>query len=743
MASIGKIARRTFLVGTAAIAGGVVFGVYKLNQDPPNPLKPGEGEWPLNAFVVITTDGVTVICPKSEFGQGVHSTWAALVAEELDVDWQQIRVVHSPAALAYYNAGLFGMALPGLDYRRGPVAEGIAAFMGKAAKLLDLDVTGGSSSIRDGYTRLRIAGATARETLKLALSRETGTPVSQMTTEGGHVVLGDGTRVSYATIAPLAADVDPPRVGLRDPSTWRYLGRDMPRLDMVAKVTGTAEFGIDVRLEGMKYATVHMSPRRGKMVGFDKSKAQSMPGVERIIDLGDGFAVVASNTWLAFKAAEAVEPEWGPAPYPADTASLWAKVAEGFDAEPHVVARDEGNADRTQDGTEVIAEYRAPYLAHTTMEPMNATALFKDGKLTVWAGVQTMAITRDNCAAALGIAAEDVTVIVPFLGGGFGRRATPDYVVQAARIAKEMAGTPIKLTWTREEDVARDHFRPAAMARMRGVVRDGKAVLYDAHVASASITLDAMEASGGGAPMKDKELVGGMHDQPYAIPNFRVAAYRTFTGVPTASWRSVGASYGGFFFDTFIDEMAHAAGADPLAFRLDLIRPEHEPSAKLLETVAEMSGWGSALPQGTAQGVAFTYSFGTPVAQVIQVSQRGSGIGIDKVWIACDPGVALDPRNIEAQMFGGCLYGLSAAVMGEITFADGRAEQSNFWDYDALRMHNAPAFEVRILQNAIGLSGVGEPGTPPAAPALGNALFALTGTRARELPLIKTFDLIL
>ena len=744
MGRIRTIARRTFLVGSAAIAGGVAFGAYKLNQTPPNPFA-GDTEFAaLNPFIVIDKDGVTIITPRAEMGQGVYTTLAALAAEELDLAWEDVRVLHGPPAKAYYNSALMAGALPGAEYNMSNFKHGFAKQIGKVGKLFDLQVTGGSTSMKDGYERLRHAGASARETLKLAAADQLGLPVTDLRTEEGHVIAPDGTRLSYVSLAEAAAQIDPPSVDLRPKSEWKLLGKTLPRLDMLAKATGTAEFGIDVRLPGMKFATVRMNPKRGdSMVRFDATEAEKMPGVEKIIDLGAGIAVVASNTWLAIQAAEAVDIEWSDAPYPDDTDAMFDAIAASFDGKANSTMRDDGDVDTAIDGGTVItAEYKMPFLAHATMEPMNATALYTGDRLDIWCGTQGPGFTRDKAAAIVGLEPDAVKVTTTLLGGGFGRRGEMDFSNYAAMIAKEMKDTPVQVTWSREEDMRNDFFRPAALARYSGVVKDGQALTLAGKVAGPSVAASSLGRLMGFAPGgPDKEHVAGAFDQPYKIPNHRIEGYLTDLAVPLGFWRSVGASVNAFMYDSFVDEMAHAAGADPLAFRLAMAQDEHMPSAKVLEAVRDMSGWTGQTPDNIGRGVAFSLSFGMPVAQVIEVEDKDGEIVITKAWIACDPGVALDPGNLQAQLMGGMMYGLSAAAYGEITFAEGEAEQLNFPDYDAMRMHTAPAVEVKILENNPHITGAGEPGTPPSMPALANALFDLTKQRARELPLIKQFDL--
>ncbi|WP_208354419.1 xanthine dehydrogenase family protein molybdopterin-binding subunit [Pseudaestuariivita rosea] len=746
MGRLRKIARRTFLIGTAAVAGGVAFGVWQARRTLPNPLQPEGDAVTLNPYIIIDQSGTTIIAPRAEMGQGIMTTLAALVAEELDVNFDSINVIHGPAAQAYYNGTIMGLSLPFKDYAVTDFQDNVRNTLGVVGKMMGLQVTGGSTSTVDAYEKMRMAGATARETLKLAAADRLGVAMDQLRTEGEQVIGADGTTISYTDLAAAAVTIEPPQdVTLRPASEWKLLGQSLPRVDMVGKATGTAEFGADVRLPGMKFATLRMNPKRAGMISYDASAAENMTGVEQIVDLGDGIAVIASNTWLAMQAAEAVEIEWENASYPPTTKALRKSVDQAFDTSANSTMRNDGDVDiAIEGGTEITAEYHVPWLAHSTMEPMNSTALYTNDSLEIWSGTQAPTLARDKCAAAVGLDSDQVTVHTTYLGGGFGRRAEFDFSVLAARVAQAMPGVPIKTTWSREEDMRHDFYRPAASARFRGVVQNGEAVVLDGKIAAPSVTQAAMQRVAGFAPPgPDKGHVEGAFDQPYGIPNFRIAGHLADVDVPIGFWRSVGNSFNGFFFDSFIDELAHAAGRDPLEFRHDLIAREHAPSAALLDEVAEMSGWTGATPDGVGRGVGFTYSFGTPVAQVIEVVDENGLIRIQKAWIACDVGTALDRSIIEAQMISGLIYGLSAAVMGEITFADGEAQQYNYPDYDALRIHTAPQVDVRILENNAHMGGVGEPATPPSMPALANAIFDLTGVRARELPLNKQFDFLL
>ncbi|MGD9864364.1 MAG: molybdopterin cofactor-binding domain-containing protein [Pseudodonghicola sp.] len=745
MSRIGKIARRTFLIGSAALVGGVAFGAYYVSRPAPNPLTAPEGGATLNPFVMIDASGITLIAPRAEMGQGVHTTWAALIAEELDVDLDQVRVLHGPPAQAYYNAAVLGEALPGKGYDRSDFGHALAAQVGKIGKVMDMQITGGSTSMPDGFERMRATGASARETLKQAAANRLGVDRAQLKTERGAVIAPDGSRIPYTDLAVEAGKLDPIEAPLRPPAQWRLLGKTQPRVDMTAKVTGTATFGIDVRRPGMKFAALRTNPQfGGGMTRFDDSAARAMPGVDRVVNLGNGIAVIASNTWLAMQAAAAVEIDWAAGPQPAETEAVFARIAAAFDGDANSTLRDDGDLSALPLGaTEVTAEYRLPYLAHATMEPMSATALYSGIKLEVWSGNQAPIFIRNACATAVGLAPEAVELHTTYMGGGFGRRAEADFSVYAARVAKELPDTPVQLTWSREEDMTHDFYRPGAMARYRGGVKDGKPVLLDGRIAAQSATQQAMGRwLGLPAAGPDKGTVDGAFNQPYAIPNFRIRGYLADLDIPVGFWRSVGASFNGVMFDWFLDEMAVAAKRDPLAFRLDAMGETWAPARAVLETVRDMSGWSAPKPPGTGRGVGFCYSFGVPTATVIEVAERDGRIAIARAWIAADVGTALDPGNLEAQFTGAMVYGLSAACFGEITFAGGAVEQQNFPDYDALRIHTMPQTEVRILENQAHIAGAGEPGTPPAMAALGNALFDLTGRRPRQLPLMHDFDLL-
>lgn len=733
------IARRGFLFGAVAIAGGAAFGWWKYTTPYANPLDGTlpDGAASLTPYVIVDATGITVIAPRAEMGQGIHTTLAALVAEEMDLTLEQIRVIHGPASHAYFNAAVLREGVPFAPTDDSWMAETLRGAMAVPAKFLGLQITGGSSSIPDAFDKMRLAGAAARAMLVAAGAAQLGVAPEACSTDGGFVVGPDGTRLAYTALGQAAAGVElSAEPALRDPANWTILGRTQARVDMVPKVTGTAHYTMDLRLPGMLFATARTNPRQGGMMnGYDDSAAKAMPGVARIVPLPNGVAVVASNTWLAMQAADAMVFDWGPAPYPATSAGIAAQLSAAFDpAFQDSVNRDDGDVDAALTGDVFTAGYSAPYLAHATMEPMNAAALLKDGRLTVWSGTQLPTQVRIEAAALTGLSPEAVTVETLLMGGGFGRRAEMDIIRQAVTVAMAMEGTPVLLTWSREEDMTHDAYRPAAMARVRATVAGGVVTAFDFATASSSVMQSQTGRLGYSLPGPDGTIVQGAWEQPYRFANHRVTGYRAPAMVPVGSWRSVGASQNAFFHETAMDELAQRAGADPLAFRLTQI--DDEASRKVLEAVGEMCNWGTALP-GRARGVAFCLSFGVPSAQVIEVMDTPAGLRLTGAWAAVDVGRALDPGNIEAQVQGAMVYGLSAAMRGEITFADGMAEQVNFWDFEPMRLPQCPPIAVRILENQRNIRGVGEPGLPPAAPALGNAIFALTGQRLRDLPFAR------
>jgi len=758
MGAIATFTRRTFLVGATAIAGGVAFGYYKYSQPFANPLEGAlaEGERTFNPYVKIANDNtITVIAPRAEMGQGIFTMLAALVAEELDVSLDQIQIEHGPAASAYYNTAALEHGAPFPQFDESFTAEAVRSAMTVVAKFLALQLTGGSASTVDHYDKMRLAGAAAREMLKAAAATIFGVPASTLTTAGGMVTdPKSGKSLTYGALADAAARLAPPdEVRLREKEEWKILGKSPPRRDMLAKVTGGRIFGIDVAEADMVHATIRMNPNLGgKLVSIDSTAAKAMRGVQKIVKisspLGEGFGVIADNTWRAFQAADAVAAEWGKAAYPQTSQDIEKLLDTQLDGEIGFTLRTLGDPDTALAEAPrdriVEAEYFAPFLSHAAMEPMNATARLKDGWLDIWAPHQSPSIVKLIGAEISGLPEERVRAHITFLGGGFGRRAEPDFIDYAVRLALEMPGKAVKTTWTREEDMTHSPLRPVAKARYRAVLNaDGTPKALVGSVASPSLTKSFVGRVYPSVPMggPDIALIDGAYNQPYAIDHYRIDGRPIELAIPTTFWRSVGCSYNAFMHESFLDEVATAGKTDPLALRQKLMAP-YPVATALLDTVAIMSDWKTPLPKGKARGLAFTLSFGTWVAQVVQVGQEETGIRIEKVFCAADAGLVLDERNFRAQMMSGILYGLSAATAQKITFAEGMVEQQNFSDHDGMRIYQCPEIEVELLSNSKHMGGAGEPATPPVMPALANAIFALTGTRIRRMPLFDSVTFV-
>ncbi|PRX34969.1 isoquinoline 1-oxidoreductase, beta subunit [Meinhardsimonia xiamenensis] len=739
MGTLRRLTRRSVLIGSLAVGGGVAFGSWAVSRPAENPLEEfaGADGAAFNPWVLVTPDEIRLITPHADFGQGAAQMQAMLIAEEMDLEPGQFSIDFGQPAKAYWNTALAEEGVPFMSTDESLPAEAMRALMGAAAKLMGLQITGGSTAVPDSFDKLRRAGAVARETLKRAAAARHGVHPDDLRTGAGAVILPDGARVPYTALAADAAKITPVTdVPLRPPAQWRLIGKPQPRLDMVAKCTGTQRYGIDVSLPGMIHAAVRMNPRKGgALKGFDPAPALAMPGVSDVIELPGGIAALATDTWTAMRAAEAVICEWGAAPYPPEQAGHWEVLAGSFTEDRlDRVWRDEGEVEAAlADGAVISAEYRSPYVAHAPLEPLNATVLVTEEAVEVWTGHQIPRMLQRHVAAITGHGPEQVILHNQFIGGSFGHRLEFEFVRQAAMIAARKPGTPIKLTYSREEDFAQDFPRHIAMGRGRGVVREGRVEALDLAIAAPSVTASQMGRAGLAVPGPDAQIVAGAWNNPYDIPNFRVRGYRAPELAPVSSWRSVGAAGAGFFFDCFLDELIHAAGADPMAERIRLMRPG--PARKVLEAVAQLSNWGESLSPGVGRGVAFVESFGVPVAEVVEVKDTPDGIRISRVWVAADVGRVVDPGNIENLIQGGVVFGLGHAMNAEITYSDGMAEQRNYHDHEAMRLNQCPEIFVRVLEGQGRVRGIGEPPVPPAAPALANAIFAATGKRIRELPL--------
>ncbi len=748
MGRMKTIARRSFLVGSVALAGGVAFGTYLVRKTPENPLSAdiAKGEATFNPWVKIDSDKITLITPHADSGQGVRHVQAAMIAEELDLEFGQFETDFGVPSAAYWNRAMADETVPFMATDKSMPAEAMRSVMGGLLKVLGMQLTGGSTSVADSYEKLRHAGAVARETLKLAASEKSGIPIENLKTENGAVILPDGSQYKYTELAELAATLEPVQdVTLRNPAEWRLLGKPMERLDILAKSTGTLSYGIDASVEGMVHATVKMNPRKGgKLNSFDATAAKSMRGVKEIMEISGGVAVVADNTWRAIQAANEIEFDWGEAPYPAEQEDHWKAISASFNEDSMDMEwRNDGDiaaALKDDDDTIVEAEYRSPYVAHAPLEPLNAIIKVTDEKVEVWTGHQIQRQLQVIVSGITGHDQDDVILHNQYMGGSFGHRLEFEHIKQAAEIANRMRGTPVKLTYSREEDFIHDFPRHISMGRGRGKVKDGKVVALDLKIAAPSVVSSQMGRANIPAAGPDAMIATGAWNNPYKIPDYRMCAFRAPELSPTSSWRAVGAPGAGFIFDCMLDELIHKAGADPLEERIRLM--DHDVSRKVLEAVGEMSSWGSTLPEGTARGVAFVESFGVPVAEVVEVTSTEDGIKLNKVWVACDVGKVMDPVNFENLVQGGVIFGLGHAMNCEITYSDGMAEQENYNTHAGMRLNQCPEIFVKGLENAPDIRGIGEPPVPPAAPALANAIFAATGKRIRELPLNRHIDFV-
>ena len=661
-----------------------------------------------NAWLRITGDGtVTVVCGSAEMGQGVLTAIPMLVAEELDADWKKVRVEQSPVDKAYDNP-MFGM-----------------------------QATGGSTTVRAHWDPLRKAGASAREMLVAAAAAQWKVPAGECRTEAGQVIHTSGKKLAYGALVPAATKLAvPAEPKLKDPKDFRILGKRTRRLDTPGKINGTAKFGIDAQVPGMLVAVMARAPQPGaKPVKVDDAAAKSVKGVRQVITIPHGVAVLADGYWAAKKGRDALKIDWDlGAAKDLSTASAMNLLAQGA-SQADAIALDAGNVkDAAATSAKAVdATYEAPYLAHACMEPMNCTAWVKGDSVEIWAGTQSQGPNQGILSQVASVTPAKVKVNTLLLGGGFGRRFAPDFTIDATLLSK-ISGKPVKLVYSREDDMAAGFYRPAAVTKFEAALDgQGRPTMLKAGVGSPSI----MAASGF---MKipdngvDTFAMEGIADHPYDIANQRLACGRQEPGPQVWFWRSVGHSQNIFFIESFIDELAAAAKQDPYEYRRALLTKQ--PRYKgVLELAAQKAGWGSPLPAGVFRGIAVAQSFGSYVAEVAEVSIGADGTPkVHRVVAAVDCGMTVNPQTIERQIEGAIVYGLSAALYGRISFKDGRVEQGNFNDYPVLRMTEMPKVEVHIVPSTEKPGGIGEPGTPPIAPAVANAIFAATAKRLRSLP---------
>ncbi|MYN38270.1 molybdopterin-dependent oxidoreductase [Duganella sp. FT109W] len=695
--------RREFLKTTAVVGGGLTLGVF-LPAQLDQAVAAGTLHTP-NAWVHIADDNtITLLSARSEMGQGVYTSMPMLIAEELGVDIRKVKVEIAPVAPVYTNA------------------------------LLGAQITGGSTSVRDGWDKLRIAGAQVRTMLVNAAAAKWKLDAAQLRAADGKVTGPGGRSATYGELAEAASKLPvPEKVTLKPARDFKVIGKPTKRLDTAHKVNGTAEYGIDVKLPGMVYASLEQCPViGGKPASFDAAKAKAMPGVIAVVQIRDGVAVVADTWWHAKKAREALAVQWDEgAVARISNASMQDGIRNASDATIPIKQTGDARAALGSASKKLSAEYWSPLLAHATMEPQNFTASYKDGKCLVIGPAQYQQGTQGNVATAIGLKPEDVTVKTTFLGGGFGRRLEYDFAVQAAEISKAV-GKPVKLLWTREDDTTHDFYRPMALHRMTGGLdASGKPVALTLQLTSQSITQRAFGLPKGTLDpfMAEAAVVG------YDIPNMTQELIEHDSGLRVGYWRSVSHALNAFANESFIDEMAAAAGKDPYQFRLALLGQQPR-FAKVLKLAADQSGWGKPLPKGHYRGIALMEGYDTYMAQVAEISvDKDHAIKVHHVWVAADLGQMINPDTVEAQIQSSIAFGLSSALGAEITLDKGRVQQTNFHDYPVLRMNEMPKIDITLVPSSEKPGGIGEPATALIGPAVANALFAATGKRVRRLPL--------
>jgi len=712
------MSRRDFFKVGAALGGGLLLGFYlPLREDLAKAVTESAAPFVPNAWLRIGSDGaVTVMLHKSEMGQGIMTSLPMLVAEELEADWSKIRVEFAPADKAYYT------------WRSPTLGE---------------QITGGSRSIRGSWEILRKAGATARQMLLAAAAQTWGVEIEACQARNGEVIHpSSGRHLSYGALAEKAATMPLPKeVSLKDPKDFRRIGVRMARRDTPSKVNGSAVFGIDVKVPGMLIATVlHCPVFGGKVASYEATQAKAIPGVRQVVQISRGLAVVADGYWPAKRGLEALEVRWDEGPNATLSSAGITQMYKVLAEQPGAVARHEGDAKQALEcaAKTIEAVYEVPFLDHAPMEPMNCTAYVREDGCEIWAPTQAQTRAQNVAAKITGLPPEAIKIHTTLLGGGFGRRLEADYVADAVEISKAI-GAPVKVIWSREEDMRQGFYRPATYNLLHaGLDEQGTLVAWTHRIVGPSIMSRRLpEAIKNGI---DPSSVEGAANLPYSVPHLHVDYVMKDPGVPVGAWRSVGSSQNAFITESFLDEVAAAAGKDPYEFRRQLLSkaPRHKA---VLELAAAKAGWGQPLPEGRYCGIAVHESFGSFVAQVAEVSVTEDGhVRVHRVVCAVDCGRVVNPDTVEAQMQSGIVYGLTAALKGEITIENGRVKQSNFHDYEMLRMEEMPTIEVYILPSPEAPGGVGEPGVPPIAPAVVNAIFAATGKRIRKLP-IRVEDL--
>jgi isoquinoline 1-oxidoreductase subunit beta len=713
------VKRRAFLIGSAAIAGGGLFAVWWGDSSARKravelTAKGKDGSF-LGWLKIGEDDVITVYTPHIDFGQGSHTALAQMAADELDADWSKVVVESAPADPAFANSALGKGFLADMSGYPGVIAAMPTSFISLIARQMNLQITGGSSAVRfTGQNGMRVAGAAAREALIAEAAARLKVPASELNTLDSRVIHAKtSTSLRYGELAEAAAKRSlngEPKLKTR--GQYRYIGQSVQRLDIPAKVDGSATYGIDFTLPDMRVATIMMAPvRGGKLTSVDIAPAMAVGGVEKVIKLDDAVVVVANGYWQAKKGIDALTPRFTDGGHGGlSTASIYA-AQDRLNAEgPKLVAPAGGKL--------ITADYKVPFLHQAMMEPFAMTARHKDGRLDMWGGTQDPLSARMMAAASAGLDADNVMFHPMIMGGGFGRRFPPysQIIDQLAKVAVQLP-YPVKLIWSREQDVQHGAYRPQVAARMQAVTGNKRIAAW----ASDYAQNDDAAAEG---------------TVPYAIPNFTARHHEYISNQVNAYWRSVNASQHGFFNESFVDELAHAEGQDPYEFRRNHLKAGSRQLI-VLDTLAQRCGWETPPPEGRARGIAMVESFGTIVAEVIEASLNEDGTPrVHKAWAVVDCGTTVNPLNAAAQIEGGLIMGLSAAIGEQITLEKGAVVESNFTDYPITKMADAPQIDVYFIESGAKMGGIGEPGLPPAAPALANALFALTGKRVRQLPIL-------
>jgi len=695
-----KLKRRSFIKSSTLAATGLIIG---FTYDPQKSLaaktriKNDLGLW----IRISSDDTITLIVPSSEMGQGVNTSLPMIIAEELDANWESIRTETAPANSDYKNPEGFGP-----------------------------QITGGSNSVKGFWDLLQETGAAAREMLISAAAQRWNVPIEECDTKLGDVIhKNTNKKISYGKLAVAASKIDvPSRPTIKSKEKYSLVGKSIQRIDVPEKVTGAAKFGIDIRLSEMLFATVRQSPIfGGEILSLDEVAAKAIRGVKAVVPVPNGIAVVADNTWRAKKGMDALNPQF--------TGGETTKLSSQNIHNKLITALDEEGKAKIDTEKSLDLEYEVPFLAHSTLEPMNCTASVKGSSCEVWVPTQNQGMSMDVTKEITGLNDEQIKINTTLLGGGFGRRGETDFVTQAVTISKSLS-KPVQVTWMREEDMQHDFYRPACISRFQiGLSKEGLPIQWENQLAGPSILKRFVAAMGWFGV--DPTSTEGANELPYTIPDFNFDYSLVDTGVPVGFWRSVGSSYNAFFTECAIDEAAILANQDPYEYRLKLLKDQPR-YLKVLEKVAKNANWGEPLPKNHGLGLAIHKSFGSIVSTVIKVSSNASGIiKLEKAWIVIDCGKVVNPDIVKAQMEGGFIFGLSAALGEEITLKDGRVEQSNFHDYSILRLKGSPKISVEIIESGSEIGGVGEPAVPLAAPALTNAIFSASGERIRSLPLSK------